>query len=106
MHSRPRYLILNYIFGLLAGLLWFSQFIVYGMGKSKMGPFTFTSWGILMALTIAFATVWGLIRKRMEGSYTKDLYNYDCIPGYTNRFIFYDRDKWIYLKENHASNIV
>jgi L-rhamnose-H+ transport protein len=61
----------NYLFGLLAGLLWFGQFIVYGMGKSKMGPFTFTSWGILMALTIVFATVWGLIRKEWKGASTK-----------------------------------
>lgn len=61
----------NYIFGLLAGLLWFSQFIVYGMGKSKMGPFTFTSWGILMALTIVFATVWGLIRGEWKGTSKK-----------------------------------
>lgn len=66
-----RVLIFNYLFGLLAGLLWFSQFIVYGMGKSKMGPFTFTSWGILMALTIVFATVWGLIRKEWKGTSTK-----------------------------------
>ncbi len=64
-------LVLNYIFGLLAALLWFSQFIVYGMGKSKMGPFTFTSWGILMALTIVFATVWGLFRKEWKGVSTK-----------------------------------
>ena len=63
-----RILTLNYVFGLLAGLLWFSQFIFYGMGKSKMGPFTFTSWGILMALTIAFATVWGLIRGEWRGA--------------------------------------
>ncbi len=60
-------LVLNYGFGLLAGLLWFSQFIFYGMGKSKMGPFTFTSWGILMALTIGFASVWGLIRGEWKG---------------------------------------
>ena len=64
-------LISNYIFGLLAGLLWFGQFIVYGMGKSKMGPFTFTSWGILMALTIAFATVWGLLRNEWKGASLK-----------------------------------
>lgn len=64
-------LILNYAFGLLAGLLWFSQFIFYGMGKSKMGPFTFTSWGILMALTIAFASVWGLIRGEWKGAPVK-----------------------------------
>lgn len=63
-----RILILNYSFGLLAGLLWFSQFIFYGMGKSKMGPFTFTSWGILMALTIGFAAVWGLIRGEWKGA--------------------------------------
>jgi L-rhamnose-H+ transport protein len=63
-----RELTANYLFGLLAGLLWFSQFIVYGMGKSKMGPFTFTSWGILMALTIVFATVWGLIRGEWKGT--------------------------------------
>ncbi|MFW6246265.1 MAG: L-rhamnose/proton symporter RhaT [Tangfeifania sp.] len=61
-------LVLNYGFGLLAGLLWFSQFIFYGMGKSKMGPFTFTSWGILMALTIGFASVWGLIRGEWKGA--------------------------------------
>lgn len=61
-------LALNYGFALLSGLLWFSQFIFYGMGKSKMGPFTFTSWGILMALTIGFASVWGLIRGEWKGA--------------------------------------
>jgi L-rhamnose-H+ transport protein len=59
---------LNYLFALLAGLLWFSQFILFGMGKSKMGKFTFTSWGILMALTIVFATLWGLYRKEWKGA--------------------------------------
>ncbi len=60
-------LIFNYSFALLAGLLWFSQFVFYGMGQSKMGPFTFTSWGILMALTIGFASIWGLIRGEWKG---------------------------------------
>jgi L-rhamnose-H+ transport protein len=69
--GNTRTLALNYGFGLLAGLLWFSQFIFYSMGKSRMGPFTFTSWGILMALTIAFASVWGLIRKEWEGASLK-----------------------------------
>jgi L-rhamnose-H+ transport protein len=58
----------NYIFSIMAGLLWFSQFILYGMGKSKMGRYTFTSWGILMALTIVFATLWGLYRKEWKGA--------------------------------------
>jgi L-rhamnose-H+ transport protein len=59
---------LNYLFALLSGFLWFIQFILYGMGKSKMGPFTFTSWGILMGLTIVFATLWGLYRKEWKGA--------------------------------------
>jgi L-rhamnose-H+ transport protein len=60
----------NYLFSLAAGLLWFMQFIFYGMGKSKMGPFTFTSWGILVGLTIVFATLWGLYRKEWKGATT------------------------------------
>jgi hypothetical protein len=59
---------LNYLFALSASFLWFIQFILYGMGKSKMGPYTFTSWGILMGLTIVFATVWGLYRKEWKGA--------------------------------------
>lgn len=69
--GKPGYTGFNYLFGILAGLLWFSQFILYGMGKSKMGPFTFTSWGILMALTIVFATVWGVFRKEWKGVSSK-----------------------------------
>ncbi len=69
--ENSKVLVFNYLFGMLAGLLWFSQFILYGMGKSKMGPFTFTSWGILMALTIVFATVWGLIRGEWKGTSKK-----------------------------------
>ncbi len=61
-------LAMNYLLALLAGILWFSQFILFGMGKSKMGRFTFTSWGILMALTIVFATLWGLYRKEWKGA--------------------------------------
>ena len=61
----------NYLFALLAGFLWFIQFLLFGMGKSKMGPFTFTSWGILMGLTIVFATLWGLYRKEWKGAPVK-----------------------------------
>ncbi|MBK8880914.1 MAG: hypothetical protein IPN67_00600 [Bacteroidales bacterium] len=63
----PKALTGNYLFSLAGGLLWFMQFIFYGMGKSKMGPFTFTSWGILVGLTIVFATLWGLYRKEWKG---------------------------------------
>lgn len=52
----------NYLYSALAGFLWFVNFIFYGMGKSRMGEFSFTAWGILMSLTIVFATLWGLYR--------------------------------------------
>ncbi|WP_291590202.1 L-rhamnose/proton symporter RhaT [Bacteroides sp.] len=53
---------LNYLYCGLAGLLWFGNLIFFGMGKSCMGEFSFTAWGILMSLTIACATIWGLCR--------------------------------------------
>ncbi len=65
--ATPKALTGNYLFSLAAGLLWFMQFIFYGMGKSKMGPFTFTSWGILVGLTIVVATLWGIYRKEWKG---------------------------------------
>ena len=52
----------NYLYCALAGFLWFVNFIFYGMGKSHMGEFSFTAWGILMSLTIVFATFWGIYR--------------------------------------------
>jgi L-rhamnose-H+ transport protein len=61
----------NYIFSLAAGMLWFLQFIFFSMGKSKMGPFTFTSWGILVGLTIVVATLWGIYRKEWKGAPVK-----------------------------------
>jgi L-rhamnose-H+ transport protein len=66
-----RTLLRNYLLCLLAGALWFVQLFLYGMGKSQMGKFAFTAWGILMALTIAFATIWGLIKKEWKGATIK-----------------------------------
>ena len=61
-------LLSNYLLCFLAAFLWFVQFFMYGMGKSQMGEYAFTAWGILMALTIVFATVWGLIGKEWKGA--------------------------------------
>lgn len=52
----------NYLFCGLAGFLWFVNLIFFGMGKSFMGEFSFTAWGILMSLTIVCATIWGICR--------------------------------------------
>jgi L-rhamnose-H+ transport protein len=55
----------------LAGLLWYVQFIFFGMGKSMMGEYTFTAWGILMAFTIVVAMLWGLYKGDWKGVPTK-----------------------------------
>ena len=62
IHVSERKLTSNYLFCALSGFLWFVNMITYGMGKSFMGEYSFTAWGILMSLTIVFATLWGLYR--------------------------------------------
>ncbi len=58
--SRP--VVSNYFFCSLAGLLWSTSFFFYVMGRSRMGEFSFTAWGILMSLTIVCGTLWGIYR--------------------------------------------
>jgi L-rhamnose-H+ transport protein len=60
-------LIKNYIYCGLAGFLWYINYVFFGMGKSSMGEFSFVAWGILMSLTIVFATLWGLYRGEWRG---------------------------------------
>jgi len=62
---------LNYLFCACAGFLWYINYVFYGMGKSQMGEFSFVAWGILMTLTIFFATVWGLYRGEWKGVSSK-----------------------------------
>jgi L-rhamnose-H+ transport protein len=52
----------NYLWCALAGFLWYVNYVFFGMGKSQMGEFSFVAWGILMTMTIVFASLWGLYR--------------------------------------------
>jgi L-rhamnose-H+ transport protein len=58
----------NYLFAALAGLIWYFQFMFYGMGTTKMGKYDFSSWSILMAFIIVFSNIWGLALKEWKGS--------------------------------------
>jgi L-rhamnose-H+ transport protein len=60
--------IFNYVFSALAGVTWYFQFMFYGMGKSKMGEYDFSSWTIHMAFIIVFSNIWGLIFREWKGS--------------------------------------
>ncbi|MGA2408586.1 MAG: L-rhamnose/proton symporter RhaT [Bacteroidales bacterium] len=66
--ATPLVLIKNYLFSALAGTLWYVQFLLYGMGESKMGRFSFAAWSILMALSIVFSTCWGIYRNEWKDS--------------------------------------
>ena len=64
----PKTLIANYIFAVMAGVVWYFQFFFYSMGTTKMGKYDFSSWTLHMASIIIFATLWGLALKEWHGS--------------------------------------
>jgi L-rhamnose-H+ transport protein len=64
--NTPRFY--NYLFSALAGIIWYFQFMFYGMGTTKMGKYDFASWSIHMAFIIIFSNMWGLILKEWKGS--------------------------------------
>jgi len=60
----------NLLFCALAGLLWYSQFFGFSMGKSFLTPGSVMlafSWCILMTLNITFSNVWGILLKEWKG---------------------------------------
>ena len=64
----PRTLIANYLYAALAGVLWYFQFFFNSMAKTKMGIYDFSSWSLLMASIIIFATLWGILFKEWKGT--------------------------------------
>ncbi len=63
----------NYFFSALAGIIWYFQFMFYGMGTTKMGEHDFSSWSIHMAFIIVFSNIWGLIFREWKGSSRRTL---------------------------------
>lgn len=54
---------LNYVFAIITGMLWYSQFFFYGLGHVRMGDYKFTSWAVHMIMLVLFSTVAGLALK-------------------------------------------
>jgi L-rhamnose-H+ transport protein len=58
----------------MAGILWFFQFLFFGMGSSKLpAGMAIFGWSILMALNIAISNIWGILLKEWKGSSNKTL---------------------------------
>jgi L-rhamnose-H+ transport protein len=66
----------NISFCALAGLLWYSQFFGFSLGKGFLSSsavlLTF-SWCILMSLNVTFSNVWGIILKEWKGCNAKTI---------------------------------
>lgn len=58
---------MNIVWGSLAGLLWYLQFIFYGMGHDRMGTLGVASWPLHMIMLILFSTLVGLLRREWSG---------------------------------------
>ncbi len=58
----------NYLLSASAGVIWYLQFMFYGMGATKMGDYDFASWTIHMAFVITCSNLWGLYFKEWKGS--------------------------------------
>jgi L-rhamnose-H+ transport protein len=66
----------NILWSWLAGLLWYLQFIFYGMGHNRMDTLGVASWPLHMIMLILFSTLVALLRREWSG----------CSPA-TKRFI-------------------
>ncbi len=64
---------LNYLLCTGVGILWYLQFFFYGIGQTEMGKYDFSSWTILMACTLIFSTVWGILLKEWKGTSRRTL---------------------------------
>lgn len=61
-------LLLNYVLSAIAGTTWYFQFHFFGMGKSQMGRFDFSSWTLHMASIILISNLWGFALREWRGS--------------------------------------
>ncbi len=57
----------NILWSGLAGLLWYLQFIFYGMGHNRMGTLGVASWPLHMIMLILFSTLVAISRREWSG---------------------------------------
>jgi len=66
-------LVRNFSFAAVAGVIWYLQFMFYGMGSTKMGAYDFTSWTLHMSFIIIASNIWSLTLKEWKGSGRKTI---------------------------------
>lgn len=61
----------NFFFASLAGLLWCLQFVCFKTGEPKMGSTSYIGWAVLMAASILFSQLLGILLGEWRGTGTK-----------------------------------
>jgi L-rhamnose-H+ transport protein len=56
----------NYAFSALVGLLWYLQFVFYGMAAFYMGPYSFANWSVHMSFMVVASNLWGYYFKEWK----------------------------------------
>ncbi len=64
----------NYTLAAAAGALWYIQFMLYGMGSSRLGDYAFAAWSVLMAVVVAVSNLWGLYFREWQGVRPKTIH--------------------------------
>ena len=59
-------MVMNYFWALLTGLMWYSQFLFYGLGHVRMGEYKFSSWAIHMIMLVLFSSITGLVMREWK----------------------------------------
>jgi L-rhamnose-H+ transport protein len=65
--ASPWVLATNYLLAILTGLLWYSQFLFYGLGHVRMGAMKFSSWAIHMIMLILISSLTGAMMREWSG---------------------------------------
>jgi L-rhamnose-H+ transport protein len=61
----------NVIFGAIAGAIWVCQFVAFKTGEPRMGDQAYVGWAVLMASSIMFSGILGLILGEWKGTSAK-----------------------------------
>ena len=61
-------LVPNIVFGAIAGAIWVCQFIAFKTGEPQMGSQSYVGWAVLMASSIMFSGVLGLMLGEWKGT--------------------------------------
>jgi L-rhamnose-H+ transport protein len=58
---------LNLLFAGLAGVIWCSQFVFFKVAETRIGPYAFAGWTVLMSSAILFSTMLGIALGEWKG---------------------------------------